>query len=68
MGSNDDSDAREDLKCMKMLTDVVPKHDEFSVYGEHIANKLWNRGRSHQTIFITDHHVDQICFNLIMGA
>lgn len=40
MGSNDDSDAREDLKCMKMLTDVVPKHDEFSVYGEHIANKL----------------------------
>jgi hypothetical protein len=40
MGSNGDSDAKEDLNCMKMLTEVVPKHDEFCVYGEHIANKL----------------------------
>jgi hypothetical protein len=40
IGSNDESDAKEDLNCVKMLTDVVPKHDGISVYGEHIANKL----------------------------
>jgi len=40
IGSNDDSDAKEDLNCVKTLTDIVPKHDGFSVYGEHIANKL----------------------------
>jgi hypothetical protein len=40
VGSNDDSDAKEDLNCMKMLTQAVPKHDEFSVYEEQIANKL----------------------------
>jgi hypothetical protein len=51
-----------------MLTDIVPKCDEFSVYGEHIANKLQNSGRPHQEISITDHHVEQICFNLIMGV
>jgi hypothetical protein len=43
---------------MREDTDVVPKHDEFSVYGEHIANKLWNSGRSHQETPITDHHIE----------
>lgn len=38
--SNNESDAKENLNCVKMLTDVVPKRDGFSVYGEHIANKL----------------------------
>jgi hypothetical protein len=40
VGSNDDSDAKEDLNCVKMLTDVVPKRDEFSLYGEHTGSKL----------------------------
>jgi hypothetical protein len=68
LGSNDDSNAKEDLNCVKMQTEVVPKPDEFSVYGEQIANKLRNNGRSHQEISITEHHVEQICFNLTMGA
>jgi hypothetical protein len=56
------------LNCMKMITEVFPKRDEFSVYGEHTANELWNSGRFHQEISITEHHVEQIWFNLIMGA
>jgi hypothetical protein len=40
MVSSDDSDAKEALNCMKMLTEVVSKRDEFSVCGDHIANKL----------------------------
>jgi hypothetical protein len=56
------------LNCMKMLTEVVSKRDEFSVCGDHIANKLWRSGRSHQEISIALHHTEQICFNLIMDA
>jgi hypothetical protein len=40
IGSNDDSDVKEGLNYMKMSTEVVLKCDEFSVYGEHIANTL----------------------------
>lgn len=40
IASNDDSDAKKDLNCMKMITEVFPKRDEFSVYGEHTANEL----------------------------
>jgi len=40
IGSNDENDAKEDLNCVKILTDVFPKHDGFSVYVEHTANKL----------------------------
>lgn len=53
---------------MNILTALVPKCDEFSVCGEHMAKKLWNGERSRQEISVTEHHVEQICFNLIMGA
>jgi hypothetical protein len=55
------------LYCMNMLTVLVPKYDEFSVCGEHMAKKLWNSERSHKEIYVK-YHVEQICFNLIMGA
>lgn len=52
---------------MKKLTEVVSTRDEFSVYGEHIANKLRSSGRSHREIAIAQNRIDQVCFNLIMG-
>jgi hypothetical protein len=43
--SNYDSTANK-INCMKTLTEVISKCDKFSVYGEHIAIKLQNSGRS----------------------
>ena len=42
--------------------------DEFSVYGKHTANGIGNSERSHQKISIAQHHIEQICFTIIMGA
>ncbi|XP_055910291.1 uncharacterized protein LOC129944692 [Eupeodes corollae] len=56
------------LKCMKSLIDVVNKHDEFSVYGDYIADKMRNCGRSQKEIHIAQHHIDNVTFNLIMGV
>jgi hypothetical protein len=56
------------LNCMKMLTQVVSKQNELCVYGECIVNELWNSGGSHQDIPIAQRRIDQICFNLMMGA
>jgi hypothetical protein len=38
--SSNDSDAKEALNCMKMLTQVVSKQNELCVYGECIVNEL----------------------------
>ena len=51
---------------MKMQT-IVSK-SEFYVYGEHIANKLWSTGRACQEKSIGQHHIKEICFNLIIGV
>jgi hypothetical protein len=68
MLSNDDCDTKEALNCMKTLTEIVSKRDDFAVYGEHIANKLRSSGRSLQEISIAQLHIEQICFSLVMGA
>ncbi|XP_075214087.1 uncharacterized protein LOC142320273 [Lycorma delicatula] len=54
-------------KCMKVLTENLSNRDEFTVYGEHIANKLRLSGRSRMEIAIAEHHIDDICFKLTMG-
>ncbi|XP_076756616.1 uncharacterized protein LOC143426831 [Xylocopa sonorina] len=65
---NDATNETEALKCMKTLIEAISKRDEFSVYGEHIANKLRNSRKSHREIAIAQNHIDRICFNLIMGT
>lgn len=41
--------------------------DQFSVYGEHVANKLRNCGRSHLEIAIAENEINNILFKLSMG-
>ncbi|CAH1105293.1 unnamed protein product [Psylliodes chrysocephalus] len=52
---------------MKTLADTVSKRDEYTVYGEHIANKLRNSGRSKLEIASAQTAIDYICFKLLMG-
>lgn len=52
---------------MKTLADTVSKRDEYTVYGEHIANKLRNSGRSRLEIASAQNAIDNICFKLLMG-
>lgn len=57
---------RETIKCIK--TETSTERDEFLVYGEHIANKLRNSGRSRKEIAVAQNIIDRVCFNLIMEA
>lgn len=63
----DDSNAGEALKCTKTLADTVSKRDEYTIYGEHIANKLRNSGRSKLEVASAQNAIDNICFKLLMG-
>lgn len=57
----------EAVTCMKRHVYSVPKRDQFSVYGEHIANKLRNSGRSKFEIALAQRYIDDICFKLVVG-
>ncbi|XP_069693627.1 uncharacterized protein [Periplaneta americana] len=59
---------KEAFNYMKTLTEKFSKRDDYSVYGEHIANRLRNSGRSKFEIAIAQHEIDNICFKLTMGA
>ncbi|XP_077288980.1 uncharacterized protein LOC143913199 [Arctopsyche grandis] len=45
----------------------VSNRDQFSVYGEHVANKLRNCGRSHLETAIAENEINNILFKLSMG-
>ncbi|XP_069672814.1 uncharacterized protein [Periplaneta americana] len=64
----DESCTKEAFSCMKTLTEIVSKRDDYSVYGEHIANRLRNSGRSKFEIAIAQHEIDNICFKLTVGG
>lgn len=66
--ANEDGSVQEALQCMKTLTERVSKRDDYSVYGEHVGNKLRSCGRSSFEISIAQHHIDEVLFNLTMGA
>lgn len=63
---NNIGNERETIKRIK--TEISTERDEFLVYGEHIANKLRNSGRSRKEIAVAQNLIDRVCFNLIMGA
>lgn len=52
---------------MKTLADSVTKRDEFTVYGEHIANKMRNCGRSKLEVAKAQHLIDDVCYRLTVG-
>lgn len=51
-------------KLRKVIRD---KQDEFSVYGEHVGNKLRNCGKSLLEIATAQYNIDKILFNLTLG-
>ena len=63
----DDNVVNDALQCMKRLTDTVAQQDSFSVYGEHVANKLW-ACNSEYAVTVAQHHIDNILFNLAIGT
>lgn len=66
--TNEDGSVQEALQCMNALIERISKRDDHSVYGEHVGNKLRSCGRSIFEISIAQHHIDEILFNLTMGA
>ncbi|XP_063374500.1 uncharacterized protein LOC134662165 [Cydia amplana] len=59
--------ATEAFKCMRTLAEKICSRDEFDIYGEYIAYKLRESGRSHKEISIAQHEINTICFKLCMG-
>lgn len=59
--------ATEAFKCMRVLAEKVCSRDEFDIYGEYIAHKLRESGKSHREIAIAQHEINTICFKLSMG-
>jgi hypothetical protein len=53
---------------MKTLSERVSKRDDYSVYGEHVGNRLRSCGRNNFEISIAQHHIDGILFDLTMGV
>lgn len=67
----EDPDSQQLLRyARKSLNRSSPSgnRDEFSVYGEHIANKLRNCGRNRFEVAVAQHEIDNVCFKLTMGA
>ncbi|XP_048006416.1 uncharacterized protein LOC125241813 [Leguminivora glycinivorella] len=59
--------ATEAFKCMRTLAEKICSRDEFDIYGEYIAYKLRESGRSNKEISIAQHEINTICFKLCMG-
>ncbi|XP_014272948.1 uncharacterized protein [Halyomorpha halys] len=66
--TNEDSNIGQAFQFMKTLTDMVSNRDEYTVYGEHLANRLRNCGRSKLEVAIAQHCIDEVCFKLTMGG
>ncbi|KAJ8884109.1 hypothetical protein PR048_015966 [Dryococelus australis] len=49
------------------LADSVAKHDQFSVHGEHIADKSRHCGRRVYEVAKAQHVIDDVCFRLTVG-
>ncbi|XP_050711229.1 uncharacterized protein LOC126995585 [Eriocheir sinensis] len=53
---------------MKTFAAQAAERDEHSVFGEHVANRLRKCGRSHYDTVIAQHKIENILFDLEMGA
>ncbi|XP_076050871.1 uncharacterized protein LOC143031204 isoform X2 [Oratosquilla oratoria] len=64
---DDDKKLDEAYSFLTNFSAQVAKRDEHSVFGEHVANKLRNCGRSRRDIAIAQHRIEGILFDLEMG-
>lgn len=53
---------------MKAFVAQAARRDEYCVFGEHVANRLRRCGRSHHDLVIAQHKIENILFDLEMGA
>ena len=52
---------------MKSLVEHVTTRDKYHVFGENVAHKLRDCGRSKREVSIAQHKINEIIFNLEMG-
>ncbi|XP_055591253.1 uncharacterized protein LOC129743292 [Uranotaenia lowii] len=62
-----DSPAEQAVKCMKMLCDNVSARDEYSAFGDYIANKLRNSSRPKMETAVAQKKMNDILFELDLG-
>jgi hypothetical protein len=65
---NDETLAQEEIGCMKSLSEVVTKRDEYAVYGEHVAHRMRNCRRNRTEISLAQYYTNDIILNLDMGV
>jgi len=57
---NDETLAQGAVDCMKSLSEIVTKSDEYEVYGEHVAHQTRNCGRNRTEISLALHILIQL--------
>lgn len=62
-----DDKVDEAFQLMKTLTELATKRDEYYVFGENVAHKLRNCGKSRPQVSIAQHKNSEVIFNLEMG-
>ena len=63
----EDPPAKEAVKCMKSLANIVGARDENSIFGEFVGNKLKSCNRPKEEICLAQHIISDILFQLDMG-
>ncbi|XP_063863939.1 uncharacterized protein LOC135102604 [Scylla paramamosain] len=58
----------ETFQMMKSLAEHTIGRDEYHVFGENVAHKLRNCGRSRREVSFAQHKINEIIFNLEMGC
>lgn len=58
----------EAYKFMQSIQENVKSKDDFDVYGKNIANRILGANQNDRAISIAKHHIDNILFQLEMGA
>lgn len=55
------------LQCIQSMRYNIEKRDEYSVFGEYIAQQIRTCNKSKKEIAIAQHQIENVIFNLIMG-
>ncbi|XP_075055979.1 RNA-binding protein 26 isoform X3 [Mixophyes fleayi] len=56
----------ETFSVVKDVPDISEKRDEYTIFGEHVANRL-RKGRSSQEVLVAQHHINMVLFNFEVG-
>ena len=65
---NNDARVDEAYKFMRSIQEDVITKDDFTVYGENVASRMRSSNQNNRAISIAKHQIDNILFQLEMGA